>query len=472
MTQDQLDIEDVNFILGEVRRIAAMSPAEERKHIEDNPNASDFLYSLRDEKTRAEYIYGREASRRLSKLADRHLDRQPELRDNIDPRRFKEQLASFLVARFLTAGREVDKSEVQSFLSAALKRVKAEQKSLIHYIPCVVFDVSSDNEHLTFKEEEAKYRQFWIGPVLFCRTSDFLRKHKRTIKDDLSNDCGADAEHVSFMMKSLVKFFKGYRWVGVVTIPQCNEKISRLRAETAVQGALDILKLAFGPGQTARIRLAESLTPPRDIAQVRRASAGPFCLTVSRTWADGIGISEGAFYQIAESKDFFLEAAGSALNACIDPRKEIHLSRRFLDALTWYGQAVTERMPSAKIVKYVAAWERLAITQKEEIGLTEKVTRRITILSYVKEKGDLSTTLKEVKTIYDWRSRLMHGSCSPFDKQLMAVSSLAGNLTTTALNRSLDVFVPLAHRIKNAKECDLEAEYERLERIILPKPKQ
>jgi hypothetical protein len=66
----------------------------------------------------------------------------------------------------------------------------------------------------------------------------------------------------------------------------------------------------------------------------------------------------------------------------------------------------------------------------------------------------------------------MHGSCSPFDKQLMAVSSLAGNLTTTALNRSLDVFVPLAHRIKNAKECDLEAEYERLERIILPKPKQ
>ncbi|HJT29526.1 MAG TPA: hypothetical protein VJ784_19085 [Pyrinomonadaceae bacterium] len=466
MTKDQIDIEDVNFILSEVRRIASMSPAEEKKHIEQNPNASDFLYSLRDEKTKGEYICGRQASRRLVKLAERHLDRQRELRDNIDPVRLSRRLASLLVIRFLKEAREVNKSEVQSLLSGALKQVKAEQKSLIHYIPCVVFDVFGE-EQLTAKEE-SKYKQFWIGPVLFCRTSDFLRQHKKAIKEDLSTVCNGDAEHIKFMMNSLVKFFKGYRWVAVVSIPQCNEKISRLRAETAVQGALDILKLAFGPGQTASIRLAESLTTPADIAQVRRSSPGPFTLMTSRRWADGISISEGAFDQITNSKPFSLEAAGSALNACIDPRKEIHLSRRFLDALTWYGQAVTESMPSAKIVKYVAAWERLTITQKEEIGLTEKVTRRMAILSHLKKKGDLSNTLKEVKTIYDWRSKLMHGSSSPFDKQLLGVSSLAGQLTTTALNRSLEIFVPLAHRDKNAKESDLEAEYVRLESALLP----
>ncbi len=145
MTKDQFDIEDLNFILGEVRRIAAMSPAEERKHIEENPNASDFLYSLRDEKSKAEYICGRQASLRLFKLGERHLDLQRELRDNIDPVRFKTQLASLLITRFLKEGRKVNKSEVQSLLSAALKRVKAEQKSLIHYIPCVVFDVFGEN---------------------------------------------------------------------------------------------------------------------------------------------------------------------------------------------------------------------------------------------------------------------------------------------------------------------------------------
>src|SRR5258705_4377023 len=471
MTKDQFDIEDLNFILGEVRRIAAMSPAEERKHIEENPNASDFLYSLRNEKSKAEYICGRQASLRLFKLGERHLDLQREFRDNIDPVRFKTELASLLITRFLKEGRKVNKSEVQSLLSAALKRVKAEQKSLIHYIPCVVFNVFGENQHLTPKEKEAKYTQFSIGPVLFRRTSYFLREHKRTIKEDLHAVCDGDAEHIKFMMNSLVKFFKGYRWVAVVSVPQCNEEISRLRAEIAVQGALDIVKLAFGPGQTARLRLAESLTTPADVAQVRRASEGPFTLTVSRRVADGIGISQSAFDQISESKDFHLEAAGSALNACIDPSKEVHLSRRFLDALTWFGQAVTENMPSAKIVKYVAAWERLTITQKEEIGLTEKVTRRMALLSHLKRNGDLSNTLKEVKRVYDWRSKLMHGSCSPFQKELMAVSTLAGKMTTTALNRSLQIFVPLAHRFKNAKESDLEAEYERLEAPILPPKK-
>ena len=88
MTKDQLDIEDVNFILSEVRRIAKMTPAEERKHIDENPNASDFLYTLRDDKTKAQYVCGREASVRLFKLGERHLDRQREFRDNIDPVRF------------------------------------------------------------------------------------------------------------------------------------------------------------------------------------------------------------------------------------------------------------------------------------------------------------------------------------------------------------------------------------------------
>ncbi len=73
MTKDQLDIADINFILDEVRRIANMSLAEEKKHIAENRNASDFLYVLRDEDKKGEYVCGREASRRLYKLGERHV---------------------------------------------------------------------------------------------------------------------------------------------------------------------------------------------------------------------------------------------------------------------------------------------------------------------------------------------------------------------------------------------------------------
>ena len=61
----------------------------------------------------------------------------------------------------------------------------------------------------------------------------------------------------------------------------------------------------------------------------------------------------------------------------------------------------------------------------------------------------------------------MHGSCSPFSKELAGISSLAGSLTVTALNRSLEVFVSLANRIRNARETDLEGEYSRLESLII-----
>lgn len=478
MTKDQVDIEDVSFILGEVRRIAKMSLAEEKKHISENRNSSDFLYVLRDEDEKGEYVCGREASRRLYKLGERHLDRQRELRENTDPVRFNEVLASLLVRRFLTESREVNKREMQAMLSAAVKRLKAEQESLTHYIPCVIFEVFPEEGHVAQKLKQAKYEQFDIGPVKFLRTAEFLRKHKRAIKGDLQEtikrelrekreDFQESGDHIRFMLNSLTRFFRNYRWVAVVTIPSCNKKISRLRAETAVQGALDILKLSFGPTQTDSMRLAESHVRPADIAQLTRPSIGPFSLMVSRRVAEDTGITEVAFRQISESKDFYLEAASSALNACVDPQKEIHLSRRFLDGLTWYGQGVTETMPSAKIVKYVAAWERLTITKKEENGLTDKVTRRIAILSHLKAKGDLTNSLKEVKRIYDWRSKLMHGSCSPFNKELPALSSLAGNITATALNRSLEIFLRLAGRTKNAKEADLEAEYERLESLIV-----
>jgi hypothetical protein len=471
MTKDQLDIEDINFILSEVRRISMMSISEEQQHIKENRNAHDFLYFFRDPVSKNEYICGRQASWRLHKLAERHLDRQKEQRDDMDATDFAEELSSLVARRFLKEGREVNKREVQAMLAAGIKRLKSDHKALTHFIPCAVFEVFPEDERLSYKQVAKKYKDFEIGPVKFLRTEYFVRTHRAAIRRSLNQQLqhsDADTDHTNFMMRSLSSFFRSYRWVAVISIPTCSERVSQLRAETAVQGAIDIIKLAFGPAQTDTLRMAESNVRPADIARLTQESDGRFNLSVSRTVDDGIGITDGAFDQIANAKDFYLDAAGSALTACVDPRKEIHLSRRFLDALTWYGQAVTESRPSSKIIKYVAAWERLTITQKEESGsLTDKVTSRIAILSHIKANGEFSNTLKDVKTIYDWRSKLMHGSCSPFSKELAGISSRAGNLSVTALNRSLEVFVPLAHRIKHAKEIDLENEYKRMESLII-----
>ncbi len=256
MTKDQVDIEDVSFILGEVRRIAKMSLAEEKKHISENRNSSDFLYVLRDEDEKGEYVCGREASRRLYKLGERHLDRQRELRENTDPVRFNEVLASLLVRRFLTESREVNKREMQAMLSAAVKRLKAEQESLTHYIPCVIFEVFPEEGHVAQKLKQAKYEQFDIGPVKFLRTAEFLRKHKRAIKGDLQEtikrelrekreDFQESGDHIRFMLNSLTRFFRNYRWVAGGYDPILQQKNLKVACRNCGPGCFGHFKVVF-----------------------------------------------------------------------------------------------------------------------------------------------------------------------------------------------------------------------------------
>jgi hypothetical protein len=329
--------------------------------------------------------------------------------------------------------------------------------------------VALDVHYEEWPQPTQKFKEFDIGPVHFVWMEKFLDENRQEIKSNYpKGQDGAEPgreEHDDEMMGWLIGFYKNYNWVAIITIPECSESVSRLRAVNAVQAALDILKLLFGPEKGKRLRLGESRVPPDKTSRLTREASGAYHISSSIRLSDDIGITPGVFEQILNEDNPHLLTASTTLNAYIDPKYERHLKRRYLDALSWYGEAVVEPMPSAQIIRYVASWERLTITQKEEIGLTDKVTKRIAILGHDVKDGDFSSTLKKVKKVYDWRSKLMHGSSSPFEKTLASVSQEAAEITINALHRSLEVFIPLAHKIDNPKEADLETEYEKLEKI-------
>jgi hypothetical protein len=465
MAKHQLDIEDINFILSEILRFASMTFQEMKALREDDPDRHDLFFSIPHPEGRGQYTIGREASRRLYKLGERHLATQRQFVDDCDPKLFYALLKEELAERFIKRGEEVNKPSVEKMLSAVVKRVKAEHKALTHYIPCVALDVHYED----WPNPTQKFKEFDIGPVHFVWTEKFLEENRQEIKsnypkDEYEAEPGRE-EHDEETMRWLTEFYKNYNWVAIVSIPECSERVSRLRAVNTVQAALDILKLLFGSEKSARLRLGESRMPPDKTARLTREAEGAYHISASFRGSDDIGITSEVFEQIVSEDSPHLRTASTTLNAYVDPKYERHLKRRYLDALSWYGEAVVEPMPSAQIIRYVAAWERLTITQKEEIGLTDKVTKRIAILSHDERDGDFPSTLKKVKKVYDWRSKLMHGSSSPFDKELVAVSHEAAEITINALSRSLQVFIPLAHKINNPKEADLEAEYERLEKI-------
>ena len=131
--------------------------------------------------------------------------------------------------------------------------------------------------------------------------------------------------------------------------------------------------------------------------------------------------------------------------------------------MAWYGQAISEKQISVQIVKYVAALERLTVTKKLDEGLTNTVVRRTAILTHGGNPGSYEKTVKDVAKVYDFRSRLMHGSKSPFDKDLESIPPIAEEVTRLALFSALRLFTELDNTVENAKEKQLEAKYKELE---------
>jgi hypothetical protein len=464
------DIEDVTFIMEEIIRFRSMSFEELKVHHETN--RQDALCSIpHPEPERGILVCGREAYNRFYQIAERHLATEPSLKNNFDAEVFANAVVEEFVRVFLKDAREVDQRWVNKMLSATVKKLKSKHKALTHYIPCVIV---SDKEP----------QEFRIGPVRFMTVDKFLSENhealenerRRLLEDGLKNrqemiEKGLrtaeellpenSAKFADMLVDGLTEYFKQFRWVAEVAIPECEEEVSLRRAEIVVEAALDILKLFFTESYGKNLRLGHSRGFAERTASLTREADEKLNIKIHRGSEHVPGGS--AWFEKVTGKDpFYIKAAGTALQSLIDPRYVSHLGQRFLDALNWYGQAVTELRPSAQIIKYAAALERLTVTKKEK-DLTQVVTRRTALLTYDKDKGDFERAKKDAGEIYEWRSNLMHGSCSPFDRELDSVTPLAEKITRRALFVALDLFVYLDNTIENAKEIDLEKKYQSLE---------
>jgi hypothetical protein len=172
----------------------------------------------------------------------------------------------------------------------------------------------------------------------------------------------------------------------------------------------------------------------------------------------------------------WFKMASDLLTFCRDLDTAPPLCVRFVDALAWYGEAVAECSTAAKIVKFVSAIERLVCTGKEHdaegkvLPLAEIVVARAAIF-YSRGPG---ATLVEARTqferIYDSRSRIVHGSISPFDECLRSIASKTEEVTRMVLLAGLDFFTSLGIDDPRFKEKQLKEQYARLVAEASTKP--
>lgn len=456
MNKSEQNLHDVEFIGERVLWFLRLSPQELMAHIRDN--RFDAFHTIPDPKRNMLFI-GREGSERFEAIARRHLANQPEQRRKTDVIEFVKKLEAEFSRRFVHGGETINRQNVDRMIATAFKLTSMVFTASHHYIPCAFFLTNT-------------FKRFQVGPVEFVSAKEFFAVHRaeiehlrQVIKDNHQEQCRADvakgypaanvatpedsAKLANHLVDGLLEFFGQHEWFAEVSIPPCAPAVSHERALFLMRAALNIVKLMLGRGHTYRLRTAEDRGNVGKSAKLHRDNDGKLDISLSSAPMNQV-LGDECLQALTGPMAVDFAYATRALSLAAGFTDAPPLCLRFLDALAWYGDAVNEPSPAARIVKLITAVEAMCGTEpehdangKEVRGVTEIVTTRAAIWHQFWTGKDLRASRKLLARLYKYRSDLVHGSVSPFDDDIMAVSHEAEAATRIVLLVGLDYFTSI-----------------------------
>lgn len=372
----------------------------------------------------------------LDALAHRYLASARTGRRRIDPAGFAEIILSELTGRFLYQDRRPVESQAARMLAAALRRAAVDIEDRTHFVPCRLFDGPARDA-------------LAVGPVVFQKSASFRNEQSAAI--------ATDPEFAALIERD----FMPWEWVATVEVKGCDRVLSRRRGLSAVDGALDILRLFAGAAASASVGRAGAPGLPSYIP------AG--------LWADSSGRLHPvrAEARLPRDSEFTMkqlfgpdgtawrEAAGVMLRPLVDPALVWPLAARFREAASWFGEGVTEVHASARILAFVTAIER-AVVVGDHAGIWRTVTLRAAILAHRGCGGDLAKWSALAETVYEIRSRIAHGAMSPFAPEAGAMAPGAARLAQAVLRGALDFFGALGRQQARCSADRLERAFRML----------
>jgi hypothetical protein len=395
------------------------------------------------------------AAERIELLAKRHLAKRS-LSTRISPNEVVDQFGNEFSRRFIGECREVNNAEVEAALSAAVTSVAMKIADVTHFLPC----------HLT---EDAYPSSFSIGPVRFYTREAFfeliqseLDRYVEPCNDGSSADDVVPKENGNDLTRLLrdqaVNYYKGFKWVAEVKIRGCDQEVSLKRAELAVSSAVNVLHLLLGAFYSDSMRVGGPRLEADLRGRISRGGDGVVVLIVSRApvgqpldrrWWEFISAGDGRHY---------LECAGITLGVTTDPDLSRPLCYRFLDALSWFGEAVRETSDAARFVKFITAIERMVVTNEDD--RTETVKKRGAALCWEPNSERKVYQLSEnIGKLYTLRSNLVHGDISPFDEGIGVKLYECETVARRVLLRGLGFFQTIGLTIDNIPQKRLRRLY-------------
>ncbi|MDX6749678.1 HEPN domain-containing protein [Geminicoccaceae bacterium 1502E] len=417
---------DIEFILAEVERFARL-PREEYGEL----TFYDALSHLPHPSGSGMLICGYAANSRLNKLAEYAISKSRYVR-RVAVQSVAKELQRLISKRFIGYRDALTDQAADRVVAAAIKHAARQCTDMTHIIPC----------HICHDQSPALFQ---IGPVTFMPMEKWLTINSDAIQKYPNHEISPDNEGKSktptkiqlMLAEDTLSYYKSFSWVAQIHVKDCEPSVGRQLAMSMVRNAIDVLHLLVGAPYSKHFCIEGAAFRADRRGEIALDSAGDLCLRASIKWRRG-HFGETWWQAINRgSGNFLIEILGVAIKEGNDIRRPAPLAGRFLDALTWYGEAVRDEFTASRIVKYITAMERVLIIGSEAM-IADIISSRGAALMYNFEVAcgrscDSNALRKRFRRVYDFRSRLVHGSNSPMDDGLGEIAREAEELCRAVL---------------------------------------
>jgi Apea-like HEPN len=395
----------LSFVFDECARVHQLILNTPPGKLKDLPR-SDISGDLPHPNGRGQITCSAAGIQRLRQLAEQALLNSDAV-GTLEPERVYRALRTIVVDRFLKQQTPIDERNVEKAMASTVKLAKRDRANTVHYFPCRLMYT-------------AKPDSFSIGAVTFMTAAQFNQRMRDKFEAYARGDGSKDMKTEEGLLEDARHYYDGFTWIGKVEVLGCDPGTSKMRGQLAVTAALNFIHVIFGSYHTDRMIVGGPRMQNDRRAHITIDSRGKIDVSCSWSATSAVGFHEG-WEQLLEKETapLLVSAAGKALEPLRNPAVKRPIAARLTDAVGWFGDAVREESPAAQVVKAVTALEALVMTgERNEIAA--ELSARATALCFDPERdGSFEEVLGEMSNAYDMRSRLAHGSLSPFDAEVI-----------------------------------------------------
>ncbi|MDB6060059.1 MAG: hypothetical protein JWM78_162 [Verrucomicrobiaceae bacterium] len=279
-----------------------------------------------------------------------------------------------------------------------------------------------------------EYGAFSVGPVEFMDRSGWLDKveslrgcrpawrsgveEKWGLNSSADSSVeGDDGAQIKFAMSTVTRFATVEQQIACVAVAGFDDREAGRRALLATRIAIDAIRLLIPGHNKKRVSTSSDHGPPLGIERLRQ-TAGHDLVAGSEADLPGVGGTPGLAQEVIDTSAEFRLAAGNCIKIILSPTPAQEslpeLSQRWGNAIHWYGRACVSDVDFVALPMFGFVLDILC-GGKEEAGI-----RDLACALFEKRPEDIvganGMTLKAaVRKVYEWRSKIAHGSMLAID---------------------------------------------------------